>query len=359
MKILMLVNWKIHYLNKKPDNIQPPDYYVKNEKYWFFKYWPKDVEVDVVDISSIKFIEKFEKNIFRFYIIQTLKILPRLKNYDLVISHGAQSGIFLSFIRKLFKLKYPPHIVFDIGSFNSAKETGKVLKFMQYASKSINALIYHTSTQRQYYDKFYPWLVKNSIFIPFGTDIDYFNDFNHVNSQNKFILCVGYAKRDWDTLIKAFLSIDQDKVSLKIIGKNDLVIDDSRIILVPFIPIKNLIDEIKKSLFIVLPLKEYNYSYGQMTLLQSMALGKAVIVSKVSSMIDYVDDGENAIFYESGNLKQLRQGIKLLLGNYDLINTIGTNARNSVIQKYSEQEMSMKIYHFCKSIIDKYAREIS
>lgn len=47
------------------------------------------------------------------------------------------------------------------------------------------------------------------------------------------------------------------------------------------------------------------YSYGQMTLLQQMALGKAVIVAKVPSMLDYVQDGENACFYEAKNASDL------------------------------------------------------
>ena len=52
MKILMLVNWRIKYCSEKPEDRQPPDYYVHGEDYWFYRYFRVKPEVDVIDISS-------------------------------------------------------------------------------------------------------------------------------------------------------------------------------------------------------------------------------------------------------------------------------------------------------------------
>ena len=95
MKILMLVNWKVEYTSEAPEDRQPPDYVVNGERYWFFRYFPEDVTVDVVDIRSFPAWEGIEQNKLRFYIWQTLRILPRLRRYDVVLSHGMQSGIVL------------------------------------------------------------------------------------------------------------------------------------------------------------------------------------------------------------------------------------------------------------------------
>ena len=91
MKILMLVNWKIEYADKIPLDKQPPDYYVEGESYWFFRYFKEKHDVDVVDISSLPAIENFEKNVLRFYVLQTLKVLPKIKSYDLIISPLAKA----------------------------------------------------------------------------------------------------------------------------------------------------------------------------------------------------------------------------------------------------------------------------
>lgn len=79
MKILMLVNWKIIYGSHKPSDKQPPDYYVQGKPYWFYKYFKELPDVDVIDISSFRWLEHFEKEKLRFYVFQALKAIPKLK----------------------------------------------------------------------------------------------------------------------------------------------------------------------------------------------------------------------------------------------------------------------------------------
>ena len=80
MRILMLVNWKVEYTKDIPCDKQPPDYLAEGKPYWFFRYFEngqgEEYLVDVVDIRSFTIIEKFEKNKLRFYIWQTLRVLP-------------------------------------------------------------------------------------------------------------------------------------------------------------------------------------------------------------------------------------------------------------------------------------------
>lgn len=350
MKVLMLVNWKVNYSDTIPNNLQPPDYYISGESYWFFKHWPEDVEVDVIDIGSSWFTNKVEKKVLKFYILQAIRALPIMKHYDVVISHGVQSGIFLSLIRRMFKIKNPKHIVFEIGGFNSARETGLINRFMRIASKSIDGLIYHTSSQLEYYKKCFPWLVEKSKFLHFGTDPDYFQAKCDLD-EKKYILCVGYAKRDWATLISAFEKLNRKDVYLKIIGKKDLNITNKNIILQGFIPIKELIEEIKNSMFVVVPLECFNYSYGQMTLLQAMALSKAAIVARVPSLLDYVRENETAMYYESGNVEDLRAKMAKLIDDKGLCESLALNARRSIEETYNEKNMTIEIHKFIKNIL--------
>ena len=350
MKILMLVNWKVRKYERIPEDIQAPDYIVPDEKYWFFRYFPEDTQVDVIDISSFSFWEKFERNKLHFYIIQPIKALFRIRKYDIVLSHGMPSGIVLALFRRLFKTR-AKHIVFDIGSFNSAAETGKILKLNQFASKSIDGIIYHSSNQIEYYKKFYPWMVNKAKFIPFGTDLEYFKiDENENIKKEKFILAIGYNMRDYTTLIDAYMEIKTD-VKLKIIGNKDIKVTDNRIEICGPISKRKLNEQIQKAKFCVLPLEYKNFSFGQMTLLQQMYFGKAVITAKVPSVVDYVEDGKNVILYESKNKKDLQEKISDLLENEKLRSTIGNNARECVINNYNEKNMAEKIEKFIKEEI--------
>ena len=344
MKILMLVNWKVEYSESVPDGKQPPDYYVKGIPYWFFRYFDKQPEVDVVDIKSFKWLENFEQKKLRFYIWQTVKILPKIRKYDLIISHGMQSGVVLSLWRRLFRTR-AKHIVFDIGAINSAAESGLALKLMQFASKSIDGFIYHTSSQIEYYKEFFPWIVEKSRFIRFGADMNYFtpSEVKNKDKVKQYIICVGHNKRDWNTLIKAFKEVDTNLV-LRLVGHVDKEYNNIKNVeQYSYIPINELIDQIRGAALCVLPLEYFNYSFGQMTLMQQMALGKCVIAARVPSLMDYVVDMQTAVLYESGNAIDLKNKIEYLLANDEITKAIGKRARQYLIKECNEKTMAFDI----------------
>ena len=86
MKILFLPNWQVHCLDEDDNSIQAPDKHIKGEKYWFFKYFPADTEVDIIDIRRTNILHKLEKKI-KFYIWQAILAFFKSKNYDVIISH--------------------------------------------------------------------------------------------------------------------------------------------------------------------------------------------------------------------------------------------------------------------------------
>ena len=346
----MLVNWKIRYSNHVPDDLQPPDYVCKGRPYWFFRYMRPDWDVDVVDVQSLPALESFEKNRLRFYILQTLRVLPKLSQYDLVLSHGMQAGIVLAFWRKLFHTK-ARHVVFDIGSFNSAAEEGRALHIMQWASHSIDGLIYHTGSQIDYYKMFYPWLVDKSRFIPFGTDLEFFEPEKKPLKNERYIVCVGTAKRDWDTLVEAFRELDTD-VQLKIVGHVDeRYTGIPGVEMVPSVPVQEYKKLVEGALFCVLPLESWNYSYGQMTFMQQMAMGKCVVAARVPPLVDYAVEGKTAIFYQPQDIEDCRMKLDLVLNDVDLRERIGSYAPKWLAENRNERKMAEGIQAFLDEVM--------
>ena len=362
MKILMLVNWKVKRCASIPKDTQSPDYVINNQPYWFFRYFPEGTQVDVVDCRSNRFLEHFEKERLRFYVFQTLRVLPRLNQYDIVISHGMQSGIVLCLWRRLFGNGKYKHIVFDIGAFNSARESGHALKVMQFASHSLDGVIYHTPSQIKYYEKCFPWLVEKSKYITFGTDDIFFRNkadamqskLSILDKENHYVLCIGYHQRDWKTLLKAYSHVDTS-LKLRMIGNKDIAINDERIELVGRVSIDELIRQILQAEFCVLPLEDHNYSFGQMTLLQQMILSKAVIVADVPSIRPYIISEKNGLFnlltYQAGNDDMLAKQITRLIDDSVLRDSIGTEAKKTVIESFNEKIMADKISDYLISLI--------
>lgn len=351
MKILMLVNWKIEYVKGAPKDKQPPDFCVPGEPYWFFRYFrqAEELQIDVVDIRSFPMLEKLEKNMLRFYVWQTLKCIPRLKKYDLVLSHGMQSGIVLCLWRRLFGRGRYKHMVFDIGAFNSGREEGRALKLMQFASKSLDGVIYHTEIQKRYYEKCHPWLVGRSRFIPFGTDSEYFvrkesaqtTEENNEDEHIPYILCVGYNKRDWNTLIHAYGEIETD-IHLRLIGNKNIKTENPQIEVIDKVNIIELKRQIEEAYFCILPLKSFPYSYGQMTLLQQMAMRKAVIVADVPSVNAYLREGV-MLWYEPENKEMLKEKMQQLIDSPELCCELGRQAEYSVQAIFNEKNMALEI----------------
>ena len=356
LKILMLVNWKIRYTDQEPADLQPPDYVIPGESYWFFRYFHEEVQVDVADIRSFPALEKLEKEKLRFYVWQTIRVLPRLNRYDVVLSHGMQSGVVLCLWRRIFGKGRYKHIVFDIGAFNSAREEGGSLRLMQFAGKSLDGVIYHTSRQKTYYEHCHPWLADMAQFIPYGADTQFFDveplteEQPSEESSHPYILCIGYNKRDWDTLLAAFPQVDTD-VHLRLIGNASLKCCDPRVEVLPGVPIRELCRQISGSIFGVLPLEAFNYSFGQMTLLQQMLLGKAVIAADVPSVRDYVTDGVTALTYPPKEAAALAEQIRYLLMHEDERERIAAAGRESVQTKYSEKIMAERIEEYIHEVI--------
>ena len=252
------------------------------------------------------------------------------------------------------------HIVFDIGAFNSAAESGAALKLMQFASRSIDGFIYHTSSQIKYYEKFFSWIVDKSQFIRFGTDAEYFtgekSNLQIANVPGKdhekqdgipYCICVGYSKRDWDTVIKAFELAQPKDLKLLLVGHvEDKYKDIANVEQMGFVSITELKNLITGAKFGILPLKSYNYSYGQMTLLQQMAMGKCVIASKVPSLVDYYEEGVTAVSYESENARELANVINSINTDDAVREKIGINAADHVKNISNECTMAKEIELF-------------
>lgn len=342
MKILMLVNWEVYNeANQISYYLQSPNKFETNKKYWFFKYWPEgNIKVDVIDYSRLPLIHTLEKDILRFYIVQALKALSRLREYDLIISHGAQSAVFLAFIRSISGFRIPPHIIIDVGCLNGGRSKQPELSLFQFAMKSVSGIIYHTNSQKEHYDRYFPYL--NAFYVPFGVDTELFKPINA--KQEDYILSIGYKFRDWLTLIKAYSQI-KTHTALRIIGPKKINIElPENVFIQPYVTINVLKELMAKAKFIVLPLVNLPYSHGQMTLLQSMAMGKAVIVTKVPSTVDYINDKEDALLVNLSDVEHIREKIEFLLNNPGEIARLGENARKSVESKFTEKQMTEGIY---------------
>lgn len=159
------------------------------------------------------------------------------------------------------------------------------------------------------------------------------------------------------TLIKAVENLD---IQLKIIGKGPL--EDSirdkikssnlkNIQLLGFLDKNELYDEIKKSMFVVVP-SEWWEPFGR-SIIESYALGKPVIASAIGGIEELVKEGVTGMLFQAKDSNQLKMKIEYLINNPDLIVKMGQNARKLVEEIYDAESHYKNLMNIYSSAIKK------
>jgi glycosyltransferase involved in cell wall biosynthesis len=107
---------------------------------------------------------------------------------------------------------------------------------------------------------------------------------------------------------------------------------------------------LESAAFVIVPLEEHPYSYGQMSLLGSLALGKYVIASKVSGISDYTEKCQSVISVKQHDVNEMYRAIKKYI-NENVKSKDRNIPRNEVENNFSEEQMENKIKDFVFKVI--------
>lgn len=346
MRVLFLPNWRVESGPESMDG-RSPNVYSGPRDYWFFKHWP-DAEVDVVDTGP-PLVGRLEERVFRFYALQALRVLPGLSNYDLIVSHGAQSAVLFAGIRTIAGISNPPHMLIDVGCLAAGRSDPFELAPIRFALKSVSAVVYHASVQKSFYRKHLPEIEERAHFVPFGVDPDFFKPMEL--EQEDYILSIGYRFRDWSALIRAFRPLS-GKIRLKIVGCKD-ALDCPNVTIEPWVSIDRLKELMARSRLIALPFPEKRFSLGQTTLLGAMSMAKAVVTTASSAVADYAQDEANCLTAEVGDWKAFGRKIAQLLEKPEFAAELGRKARESVISRFNERRMAIEIFDLAKPLVGR------
>ena len=88
---------------------------------------------------------------------------------------------------------------------------------------------------------------------------------------------------------------------------------------------------------VVVPLAVDDISAGQMVLLQASALGKAVIVTRTATTLEYATEGEEALFVAMGDVAGMRAAIRRLIDDPALRARLGANAARRFERDHSTE----------------------
>jgi glycosyltransferase involved in cell wall biosynthesis len=348
LKVLMFVNWPIHRVGEFDCNVRNPDQVVSGERYWFSKYWPSNVEIDVVGIQNGFLLNPLEE--FSRIYLQHAKAFNRVKDYDLLLTFDSPSAFLFALLKsKAGIFKSIPHVMIDVGLPNASESHKNIPKSLVYRIlkqsfnlKSVSQIIFHSACQRAFYRDALDFPNEVLSYIPFGVESDYFKP-ERVETED-YIFSAG-EYRDFATLLSVYERWYQKLPELRI--RSELPEPKHlppNVKWLPRAPISTFKAEALKAKFVVVPLHYTLRSTGLMTCLQSMALGKAVLASKVPAVDGYIIDGKTAVYYKPYDSEDLFHKLSFLSKENTLVEKIGNDARKAVETDFDVLKMGEQLW---------------
>jgi glycosyltransferase involved in cell wall biosynthesis len=266
---------------------------------------------------------------------QALEAFSQRKRYDAIVSWGERFGLPLSAILMATGSRTPHVALFSWIS------TPKKAAVLRRTHTHIHRLVVWSSIQYEF--------AVNNLGIPPAriVELRWLVDqrfWRPMHRPTDMICAVGREMRDYATLVDAIRDRNIPcHIAAKVdVGKTDPWMTDLRDLdkLPPHItvgskPYPELRELYARSRFVVLPLYPTDTDNGVTAMTEAMAMGKAVICTKVDGQRDVLLDGVNGIFVPPGDPVALRTAVEYLWNHPEECERMGREGRKRVEQYHT------------------------
>jgi glycosyltransferase involved in cell wall biosynthesis len=255
----------------------------------------------------------------------------KMKDYDLVIAWEANTGLPLAFMRTLFGQNRPPLVILNF--VLKGKPILDTLWLTRFALRSVNHITCVSYQEIEYYSKLlnFPASQCDRIQGPW-----YAHPYEEqTESTGEYIFSAGRSHRDYGTLFRA-VSNSQIPVIVNARDFNVKGLDKpSNVTINPFLPYQDFVPLVEQAKLIVLPLYEAKHASGETFLVQTLAAGKPVVVTRTYSTEEIIVDGVNGLLVPPGDVGAMQTAIKFLLDHPEKAKAIGKRARIDYLEKWA------------------------
>jgi glycosyltransferase involved in cell wall biosynthesis len=111
--------------------------------------------------------------------------------------------------------------------------------------------------------------------------------------------------------------------------------------------VENVPDYLAAADLFVLPSHTEGFSNA---LLEAMAAGLPIVASRVSGTADAIQHGEDGLLFAAGDVGELTHSLAAMIASQDLRDRLGTNARQTVQQRFTLDAVAQKYLHLYRSV---------
>lgn len=260
--------------------------------------------------------------------------------YGAIVTDGEQVGLPFALLSRLSVRRRPQHLM--ITHVMSVAKKALLMRAFRLAS-AIDTFIVYATAQQRYLQERLGVPASKVVRTSFMVDTAFWTR-THPPNESRTICAAGLEHRDYPTLIDAVRGVDVRVVIAaaspwsrrRDTTRDEALPDNVEVARLGFVDLRKLYAE---SLFVVMPLDDVPFQAGITTILEAMAMGRAVICSRSAGQTDVVVDGETGLYVPPGDPEALRQAIVALLDDPDRARRMGEAARRYVehadVQRYA------------------------
>ena len=296
------------------------------------------LDADVVDVAAaLAASGRLGRGLYRLGgagVLLAWYVFRRRRRYEIVLTDGEQVGIPLALLTRVLGTGGLRHVM--IVHVLSVPKKARVLRWARLAPRIDRFVVYCTAQADWITDRL--GVPSTRIVVtPFMVDTEFFDATSVDVPRRRMICSAGLERRDYPTLMAAVDGLDVDVV-IAAASPWSKQPDSSRGASIPSnvrierLDLAGLREVYAASRFVVMPLVEVDFQAGITTILEGMAMGRAIVCTRTPGQTDTIVAGETGSYVPPTDAAALRGAIEHLLADDDEVERLGANARRWAIE---------------------------
>lgn len=313
------------------------------------------IEVDILPYEQSSILNKIG-NKFKLgkYLDQQVRVCLKFSKYDLVYSACQENTLFLSTLRKIGIFHKPIISIIHHPMHKSRKSDVYV--------KGHDRLLCLRKLVFRQLEKEFNVGEEKACLIDWGIDLPFYEKQKSgasVDDGTGFFISAGKSSRDHDTLAKAFFGVScplkifcsaQSAPTIPELPSNIMVHFNHPIY--NAISYNDLLAEYKKAYAIAIPLIDTNSMAGLTGLLDALAMGKAVIMTKNSQVDIDIEKEGIGIWVDPGDVNGWQEAVSYLLAHPEEVREMGNRGYILCESKYNLDNFSSNLARIFKTSLE-------
>jgi len=284
--------------------------------------------------------------------LRAARIMTRLRRYDAVVCMGDATAFVLLRLRQLFNVRLPILLIDPAlgGEYPRRK------RLQAYVLPRVDRVIVYGRVQLDYLRQEYGSTVKAE-FLHFRADTEFYRPREFSGQANgPYAFSIGLdGGRDFETFANAARGF------LAELGSGHrVVLHTGQPVSDPYgclevrsetVPYTRLRELYAGASLVVVPLHNRRHPGGVSTLMEGMSMGRPIVVSRSAGIVDYVQDGCNAVVVETGDADAMCRAMVRLTRSHDEANRLGRNARQFVVRHCDNRVYAKDLANVIRDVV--------